>query len=214
MGWATSLAAGIGAAGSIAGGMLGADAAGDAAELQRKSLKKVREDLRPWKYAGRKALRKLWRYIQDPSLVTEMPGYEFALGEGTKALLAARSATGNLQSGATGRELTRYGQDYATTNWLNYLRPYQDLSAAGQNAAAVSGHVSAAMTPEIASNMLAEGGAKVGAVGNVTNAILSGVKDYYYMNELDKLRNLFPQSGKMSSGPPPAGFPQNYLSQF
>lgn len=179
--------AGIAAAGSIAGGMIGSQAGEEAAQLQKKIYKKTRKDLAPWRIKGEKALEKLWSFIEDPSKITEMPGYQFALGEGTKALLRSRSATGDLLSGATGKALTRYGQEYATTNYLNYLRPYQDLSRAGQSAAAMTGQFAQDYAGQAGRNILASGGAKVGMIGNLTNALTSGVKDYYYLNLLQNM---------------------------
>lgn len=189
--WLPFLAsAGISAGGSLIGGFMGAGAAEDAQDAQKDYLKRIRKDMAPYMAKGTMALDKLWDFMEDPSRVTEMPGYQFALGEGTNALLKSRAATGNLLSGATGRELTRYGQNFATTNWLNYLRPYQQMAAAGQNAAAGMGGITAGAANNISRNILAEGGAKVGAVGNITNSLTSGVKDYYYMNALKRLEDL------------------------
>lgn len=52
---------------------------------------------------------------------TKSPGYEFRFGEGQRALESSAAAKGGLFSGATGRELTRYGQDYATAEYDNYI---------------------------------------------------------------------------------------------
>jgi len=182
------LAGGIGVGGSLLGGMFGDDAAGDALKLQKKMAEQGRDDLKPWRKYGEKALEQLWNYIQDPSQVTEMPGYKFAFGEGTKALLRSAAATGGLHSGATGKALTRYGQDYATTNYLRYLQPYQQLSGAGQSAAAGTAMMGQNYANQASSNILAQGSARAGTVGNVTNALLGGIKDYYYMSEMEKLR--------------------------
>lgn len=159
------------------------------------------EDLSPWRKYGRKALEELWKYIQDPSLVTEMPGYQFGFGEGTKALMRQASAMGKIQSGPTGKALQRYGQDYATTNWLNYLKPYQELSTVGENAAARTGAMGTQYAGMGSQNILAGGGARVGAIGNLTNVLTSGLKDYYYMNQIGKLNDLFsnPQSNWRNS---------------
>lgn len=185
--WEAALSAALGVGGSLLAGKQGSDATEEALKLQKEMFQQGREDLAPWRKYGQQALEKLWGYIEDPSKVTEMPGYEFALGEGSKALLRARSATGNLQSGATGKALTRYGQDYATTNWLKYLQPYESLSTTGENAAARTGAMGAQYANAASQNILAGGAARAGMIGNVTNALTSGVKDYYYMNQMNKL---------------------------
>lgn len=66
----------------------------------------------------------------DMNAFMDTPGYEFRLAEGQKALERSAAATGDLLSGATGKELMRYGQDYATSEYDNYLnRLYNQLGA-------------------------------------------------------------------------------------
>lgn len=52
---------------------------------------------------------------------TKTPGYDFRMQEGQKALEQSAAAKGTLFSGATGKALTRYGQDYGTYEYDNYL---------------------------------------------------------------------------------------------
>jgi len=52
---------------------------------------------------------------------TATPGYEFRREEGRRALEQSAAAKGGLFSGATGRELERYGQGVATSEYDNYL---------------------------------------------------------------------------------------------
>lgn len=54
------------------------------------------------------------------------PGYQFALEEGQKALERSRAAKGILNTGGTGRELTRYGQGMANQEYGNYLNQLYD----------------------------------------------------------------------------------------
>lgn len=51
----------------------------------------------------------------------ESPGYEFRLREGQEAIERAAAARGGLFSGALGKELERYGQDFATTEYDRYI---------------------------------------------------------------------------------------------
>lgn len=45
------------------------------------------------------------------------PGYEFRLGEGLKGVERSAAARGTLLGGRTGKELTRYAQDYASSEY-------------------------------------------------------------------------------------------------
>lgn len=51
----------------------------------------------------------------------QSPGYEFRREEGRRALEQSAAAKGGLFSGATGRELERYGQGFATSEYDNYI---------------------------------------------------------------------------------------------
>lgn len=48
-------------------------------------------------------------------------GYQFRLGEGMNALNSGYAAAGTLQSGAAMRDAVRYGQDYASNEFGNYM---------------------------------------------------------------------------------------------
>lgn len=62
------------------------------------------------------------------SQVMNSPGYQFGLSQGRNALENSAAAAGGLYSGATGRALVQYGNDYGTTKYddqLNNLRNSQ-----------------------------------------------------------------------------------------
>jgi hypothetical protein len=74
------------------------------------------------------------------------PGYEFRLGEGSKALQRSAAAKGQLFSGGTLKDLTQYNQNFASneygnaynrfnTNKLNRYNMLAGLSQGGQQAA-------------------------------------------------------------------------------
>lgn len=58
----------------------------------------------------------LLRPFTGADLASE-PGYQFGLAEGTKGLNNSLAARGGLYSGAAGKAITRYGQDYAGTKF-------------------------------------------------------------------------------------------------
>lgn len=66
----------------------------------------------------------------DYDAYTQSPGYEFRRQEGLKALEQSAAAKGGLFSGQTGKELERYGQGVATSEYDRYLdRLYNQLGA-------------------------------------------------------------------------------------
>lgn len=63
-------------------------------------------------------------------------GYQFQLGQGTKAVTGSAAAKGLLNSGATAKALNEYGQNVASTYFQNYLNNLN--TSAGRGAAAAS----------------------------------------------------------------------------
>lgn len=100
----------------------------DANATQKYMYDQNRADIQPWRQAGTTALTGL----QDPNFGQNLqmdPGYQFRLDEGNKAINAAASSRGMGNSGAALKELTRYGQDYASNEYNNaYNRNFNRLS--------------------------------------------------------------------------------------
>lgn len=66
-------------------------------------------------------------------------GYQFQLGEGQRAITTSNAAKGVLNSGATAKALTKYGQNIASTSFNNYLSQLGSLSQQGLSAGASIG---------------------------------------------------------------------------
>ncbi len=56
----------------------------------------------------------------------QSPGYDFRMQQGIKAIQNSAAANGTLNSGATLKALTQYGQDYGTNDYQNYLGNLQN----------------------------------------------------------------------------------------
>lgn len=130
----------------------------------------AQEALNPWREAGTDALGQLTAKIDaGPGDYTQSPGYEARLAEGQRAIERSAAARGNVLSGAAVKAATRYGQDYATTDYDNFLSryydsltPLQNLSGQGYAAANQAGAYGLQGATQIA--QLGESG--VNAMGN------------------------------------------------
>lgn len=78
-------------------------------------------------------------------------GYQFGLNQGMDSITGGAATQGLLNSGSTLKALDTYGQNYANTQYQNYLNPLQNLMNSGINAAGT-----------------------IGAAGNVANSTSSG----------------------------------------
>lgn len=108
---------------------------------------------------------------------TETPGYDFRLNEGARTVEAGVAANQGLNSGAALKALERYGQDYATSEYDNYLNRLLGVSDRGQSAA--TGTVAASQNyTDVGTNALANYGnaQAAGAIG-VGNAIQGGINN-------------------------------------
>ena len=62
-------------------------------------------------------------------------GGQFMLDQGSKAITGNNAARGLLNSGATGKALTKYGQNLAATQSQNYLNQLANMTGLGLQAA-------------------------------------------------------------------------------
>ena len=139
----------IPAAASLIGGSMQASAAESAAEtsaasadrataLQERMYEEGVARQRPYYEIGVNALRQLpgrtgampAAFQYRPDQLTTDPGYQFRLQEGLKALERSAAARGGLMSGATGKALTRYGQEMGSQEFQNaYNRALTEYNA-------------------------------------------------------------------------------------
>lgn len=117
---------------------ISAQAAREALGLQRQMYEEGVARQQPWLQAGQQALNKL---IPEATSYTPFgmqqfqadPGYAFRLSEGQKALERSAAARGGLLSGATGKALSRYGQEMGSQEYMNAFNRYQTERAARLN---------------------------------------------------------------------------------
>lgn len=105
---------------------------------------------------------------------TKTPGYDFRMEQGRQAVEAGAASRHGLMSGAAQEALARYGQDYGSNEYNNYLGRLGPLAASGQNAAGMQGAASQAFGSQIGQNMMAGGQAAAQGVANAGNAAASG----------------------------------------
>lgn len=107
-----------------------AAAAEQAGEQQRAIFERQVELSAPYRAAGEVALNRLVPLATEytPFGMDQFkadPGYAFRLAEGQKALERSAAARGGLLSGATGKALTRYGQEMGSQEYTNAFNRYQ-----------------------------------------------------------------------------------------
>lgn len=213
---ATIGAAGLGAVGSIAGGLIQANAASNAANMQQQQYEQTRSDLAPYNTAGQGAVNQLMTALpslaapinMDEAALEQTPGYQFTLAQGLKSVQNSAAARGLGTSGAalkgaatyaTGLADSTYQQQFANAN-QNKQNAYNFLtgtSQLGANAAAQSGQIAQQGAAGAASSVTGAGTALSAGLQGAGNALTSGVNTangLNYANQLLAKYGSLPQS--------------------
>ena len=155
------IAAGIGAAGAVGGGLIAssaakkaaatqAQAAQDAQAAQERMFQRQVELQEPFRQAGLTAQQQIMQLLGIGGDKTaagygslaqpfgtqqfqQDPGYAFRQSEGMKALERTAAARGGLLSGSTMKGIQRFGQDLASQEYQNAFNRYQVERAARLN---------------------------------------------------------------------------------
>lgn len=130
---------------SILGGVLGGKGAKKAAKaqvqlgrealaLQKQMYEQTRADLAPWREAGGAAIGQGWAMLQPGYDYTASPGYDWRLSEGMRAVEGSAAAKGQLMSGGTLKDLTRFGQGLASEDYGDQFNRVMAVAGGGQQA--------------------------------------------------------------------------------
>lgn len=121
------------------------------------------------------------------------PGYQFRLNEGLKSGRNIAGARGMLNSGATGKALTRYGQDYASNEFGNVYNRLMGAAGQGQNATNTTVAAGTNMANNVGNTMMGAANAR-GAAGiagaNAWGNAFDTIGNWWSQNQtLDKILN-------------------------
>nr|WKF58831.1 hypothetical protein HUO10_003332 [Paraburkholderia busanensis] len=161
----------------------------------------TQQDLQPFMSAGNNALTTLNGAVgrgQYPGFSFQYnpandPEYNFLLNQGSNAITSQASALGGVNSGATLKALSDYGQNTALqsyqTEFSNSLNSYNtnrdtfnqyldrlfNISSLGENAAAGVGNAAIQTGQSIGSNIIGAGNAQAAGTVGSANALSGGV---------------------------------------
>jgi hypothetical protein len=149
-------------------------ATNQANKYSEQAWQRQQQEMEPWKQAGLKALAGL----QDGSFFEKDPGYQFRLDEGNKAINAAMAARGNAGGGAALKELTRYGQGFASNEYQNSWNRANQLANYGNQASMSLGNFAGGYGSNMSNNAIGYGnalGASYIGEGNRQGQLASGL---------------------------------------
>lgn len=151
MSWIAAGTVGVGAVGSIAGGIMGSSGARkqvqamkDALAYQKSVDTRTYNDLTPYRGFGKDQVNSLSDWLNNPdnSPMSHLdPGYQFRRDQGNIGIENNAATAGLLKSGDTLRGLTTYGQDMSSQEYNNAFNRYlgegqfkQGLAGMGEQA--------------------------------------------------------------------------------
>jgi hypothetical protein len=193
-----------------------AAAADRSADVQRDIFERQVELGKPYREAGETALNKLIPLATEytPFGMQQFqadPGYGFRLSEGQKALERSAAARGGLMGGATGKALTRFGQEMGSQEYQNAfnryqserqarLNPLQSLAGLGQTAANTLGAQAGQFGSNLAETMGAGAQARASGYMGMANAIGGGVGQYMNYSQGQAQNSLLQQALSRNRG--------------
>lgn len=154
-----------------------------ATALQKDIYDQSRSDLSPWREHGVNAINRIGDMFlgdsPDYSAFYKSPGYQFALGEGIRAIENQRSA-GGLLSGRTIRDMIKFGQGHATQYFNNYVNTLQNISTAGQQATGATAQLGQQYAYNAGQNGMNAANAQAAGYMGMANAVNRGLGGYMY----------------------------------
>ncbi len=187
-----------------------AAAAEQAGEQQRAIFERQVELSAPYRAAGEVALNKLVPLATEytPFGMAQFqadPGYAFRLSEGQKALERSAAARGGLLSGATGKALTRFGQEMGSQEYTNAfnryqaerqarLNPLQSLAGMGQTSSQQLAGQAGQLGAGLAESIGAAGQARASGYMGMANAIGGGLNQYLNYSQNQAQNQLLQQA--------------------
>lgn len=131
---------------------------------------------------------------------TKTPGYDFRMSEGTNALEAGAAARGGLYSGAAMKALQSFGQDYATSEYGNYLTRLQQQQGVGLDAASMNASASQNTASGVSNALGNLGNAQAAGAIGVGNAINTGIGNA--LGSFNYMRQVGGGAGQINVGRP------------
>ena len=182
--------------------------------LNREQFDQIRNDLAPWRDAGKNALAELQRTRYTPFTKDQFqadPGYQFRLDQGLKAIERSAAARGGLMSGNTERALINYGQQLDSQEFQNAFNRYNtefgnrlnpilaqtgfgpvalgQMGAAGQNFANNAGAMTMGGANALAGGVTGAANARLSGYVGGANALTNALGTYLNYNQNQSLLN-------------------------
>jgi hypothetical protein len=156
-----------------------------AVDAQTGIYNQTRSDLSPYLSTGSAALSQLSNLLGIgggapntsalESALQNYPGYQFSLDQGLQAVNQSGAARGLLNSGATIKDATQYGQGLAQSTLADYLGRLASTASLGESAGSITGNAGAAAGSQIGSSLINGANGQASSLIQTGNAAGNGI---------------------------------------
>jgi hypothetical protein len=161
------------------------DAANQASNTQMGMFNQIQQNEQPYMSAGNAAVGQLSSIYglggKGPNAqsimntLQQLPGYQFQMNQGVQALDRSAASKGLLNSGATGKALTAYGQGLGSSYLQNYVGGLSNIAQMGQASAGQQAMAGMNAANNVGNYQLGAGNAGAAGIMGVGNAIQGGL---------------------------------------
>lgn len=170
-------------------------AANAALAFQQQMYNDQQKRMQPYYAAGAKSLADLQALMANPSSIENDPMYQWRMGQGQQALERNMAARGGMLGGAALKELSRYGQGFASQEFQNQFNRLATLAGYGTQAGGMMNQASANFGAQGADLMTGIGNSQAGATLGSIGAINNGLNTYLNYNLNQQMLNSLKPGG-------------------
>lgn len=131
----------------------------------------TRADLAPWRQVGGAAIQAGADMLKPGYDYTASPSYQFRLGEGNRAIEGSAASKGTLMSGGTLKDIDRFSQGLAASDFGDSFNRQMAIAGGGQQAATAGAQLGQQTAGGIADLYTQMGNAKASGYIGQSNAI-------------------------------------------
>lgn len=173
---------------SLLGGLLGGKGAKKAANaqvqagrealaLEERMFNQTRSDFAPWREAGARGLASLEAMLEPGYEHRASPGYAFRFNEGQRAVESGAAARGGLMSGKTLKDLARFGEGLAASDFETDWARKAGLAGIGERSTSSLAQLANASTGRRSDLTTGIGNARASGYVGQANAFQSGLSN-------------------------------------
>jgi hypothetical protein len=188
-------------------------AANNATNQEQHQFDITQQNLHPFQQSGADALTPLNALTganggdpaQMEATLQKIPGYQFTLDQGNRAVQNSAAARGLGNSGAALRGAADYTTGLADSTYGHYVNQLMGIANMGENAAAQVGTASTQVGQQNASNSIGSGNAQAAGTIGTGNGIASGFGGALTLGNSQGVRGLFGDGSSSGAGSPAPG---------